>query len=1641
MSTGQGRSWRPEKTRRARESRRMQILAVCVFLTALVSVVAWLVIGSGVPVLHFVLVTADSFESDATGITPLPSGSAEINRERLRTLAQRYHDANPERVGAPGDASSLADLAAGLPHPSGESLVIYCSSEAWCAPDENSNGSQLVVFLPGKAASQPIAFSVVLEQLAKRKPAQTVLLLELTGRRPGLATGLLSDDVPTLIRRETEAAGIQGLTVICACDLGERSWEYVADATASASDSKAAPGNSELQIPNPLPEFQGTAFGHFVAEAFANGKCGTPAELSQFLKSEVHTWVNGRFGETQTVWSVSADRTAAQAELLQRAVLGKDPTASKSVAATTKDAATAGTAPSPAVKDGSKQGIDGAIPADSAAPVIDDRPVARLAKLNARRVEIARSTTAPALMPVDWIRLQTELSSAEQLVMNGNRKEFDRLHDASLKPNLERIAREESGLAATEGLQPVRDWLSAGVQVTPEEAALFQDTIDEFKVEPGKTPSLRLPPQLRNPGRARQAFLSSLMKDLKEQSLSILEAPADDRAKRIQERVNVLRNLSANGWVPEEFPEQMSTMREVLRGEDSVWLATAMKPLVKLLELRQQALQLAAATNSGGSLLRRESWRQMGPEVDRILMTLHAAERWLSVGPAGAELAADRLNSAESALNQLRQQADQRQRLTAVRDAQRFELPQLLQYLALRLEDVPLPTEELNAACRMAATALNGDVDASEFPDGQLDAIGFTRPHIVAMFALTRDFSRPGQDVSDEDEGHWRLLQSYADDRMKTPLSATERWQLLSVPTLADRTSLLRGLSQVAPGYAAGAQHESSHSGIWLSFWSLRLVESIAPGSDVKPSWQQWSNLVNAVADAKASEVPMLRAVLAQSLRSRWSNAMLQLQRTDSSEVFPSPSEIRSLIAKDVERRLAATGSDNRLLYSGLLRTLAENAPPAAVSVITAARADLELTSANTASASVRVSHATKLYVLNDGVALANPDTQTERNWSHLKIDAVSAEEMTLQLQMRETPTHPKPVTIVAVNEHGAVTATMSLMLHPPAETVWEVEVVQVLEGNPAGIDVELEVPNLTTRRLRLLPSTLDAVTKMHVPTALKFRLKQTRGSARKVGVQLFHADGKPFWTKSEILDIAVGEDTVELPLRQPVQAQPAVPAAASAPPAATVLDFSRGLIIEITPENLLRRVTSRITVIPEFAEPEQFVRWPVPGYNSATSELRIRADRADINDASALQPAKLPVEVVLSDRLSQYVIPGEAPSVPSLPANGHTFTIRFRPEVEEVLGEDGIEFGLSLAGIPHAWWWKLSDGVQTPIDGDTPQIRTFLKVANPAEVKLVAGVPELMLGEGWQKAQLQPSVFLHGGEFDSGGWKLSLNFQRQGTDGRDPATEMPFDVTNRFVEKVTVTPGENNAWLFSTTTEPWMSPPIDPTLRLQNGRYDLIASLRQIDTGAEPVEWPVAFVLDDTGPKLTKFETALPRTKVTEVLRGTIVVTDEESGVKAIRVGLLPDMLEPLTITPGTKVQAEFELDAAKGFPPLLQKETDNALDVSLYIEAENLAGKTTPIKKSVTIYLPGKAGKMEDAPPGGIEVTFNSGTAYVVSVKGPKGKLEPKTGVGSVVFAGLPVGEYDVEWKTDGQGKNAGSQKKVKVSSDKTTTVVGKK
>ena len=1544
---------------------------------------------------------------------------------------------------------SLSDFAAGLPYPSGESLVIYCSTEAWCVPDEDHAEKTVIEFLPAKALDTPILFSAVLAKLAERQPAQTVLLLEVTGRRPGLATGSLSDDLSAQIRTEVEAAKIPGLTVICACDHGERSWEYIADAAAEGNDSSSASGTVTPLVSRPLPEFQGTAFGHFLAQAFANGKSGTPKELSQFLKSEVQTWVKGRFAETQSVWMVPADGNAAQQELLKRAVLAKDRVTSTSGTVAGKDVATGDTAQSATGQDDSKQAADSKPTGDSPASLIDDRPAARMEKLNTRRDEIRSSGTAPALMPAEWIQLQTELLSAEQLVMNGDRQEFDRLHDVSLKPMLDQISLKTNSLAAAEDLQPVRDWLSAGVQVTPEEAAYFRRVFDDFVVEPGKAPPF--PSELRDPGRARQAFVSSLMKDLKKQSLSIADASVEERAGRVAARVNLLKNLAAGGWKPEEFPEQLSTMREVFSGTDSAWLVTAIKPLVRLLDLRQKALQLSAGIGTNGAPVRREVWQQVAPTIDRILMTLHTAERWLCIGAAGAELAEDRLNSAEESLSQLLQQTNQQQRLTAIQDAQRYELPYLIQYLALLQEEVAFTQEELNAARNMAASALNGTVDASEFPGGQLDAIEFTRAHVDAMFALTRDFSKPKQSVSDADEDRWKLLKSYADDRIKLPLSATEQWQLLSVPALADRARLLNGMTQTpASRTAADIPEESSRSGIWLSFWSLRLVEAIAPSSDPNLLWQHWSDLVNAAADGKTEEFPVLRAVLAQALRARWSDAMQQLKRTDSSEVFPPTSEITSMVAKEVQRRLAATIPDNRLLYAGLLRTLSPGTSVEARSVITAVSPDVDLTSENTASASVQVSHASELYVLNEGVVLSNPDTQTERNWSHLKVDSVSAENVTLEFRLREMPTRPKPVTIVAVNEHGAVTASTSVTLHPPAETSWEIEVVQVLERNPAGIRMDLEVPNPTTRRLRLLPSTLDAVTKTDAPTALRFRLKQQRGASQKIRVQLFHAeDGKAFWPNPAILEFPDGVNTIDLPLRIPATTVATAPPAAATPspePAPTALDISRGLTIEITPLDLRKEVTSRITILPEFAVPEQFVQLPKPHYDPDTNTLLIRVDRAADDKASALQPAKLPVEVVLSDTLSQYLMPGVAVSVPDLSAEGHTFIIRFKREVEQAAGNDALEFGLSVAGIPHAWWWKLSDGVLTPLDGDVPRVRTLLKVLDDSEVKPVVGAPTLMLGEGWQKAKLRPSVFLHGGRFDSGDWRLSLRCQRRSTDGRDPDMELPFVVTKRFVETVKVAPGENGAWLFSTTTEPYSLPSFVPVkFGIQNGGYDLIASLRRIDAGEDPVEGSVAFVVDDSGPQLASFRTDQPRTKVNDVLRGTIVVTDAESGVKAIRVGLVPDMLEPLTIIAGkNEVTARFELDTSKVefLKALEQKEIDNPQAVTLFIEADNFAGtKQPPFKKTVTIYLPGKAGPMKELPPGGIEVKFNSITAYVVSLNGPKGKLEPKSGVGSIVFVGLPVGEYDVEWKTEGAGQYSGFKKKVKVSSDKTETVVGKK
>ena len=1609
-------------------------------LSLLVGAVAVLVFGTAAPRLRFIVVTEHGFRVDETSLTPLPSGATALNASRLIELAKRLHEADSERFSETETYTSVADFVAETSPASGEKLVIYCAVDALCVAGKESVEKIELELLPAKLSDERIRFSAFLGGIKQRTPSQTVLLLELTGRSPGLASGSVADEIRKQVEQEIDAAGISGLTVICANDKGERSWEYVAAAAAGAGTESADKAS--------LPEgFRGTAFGHFIEQAFVEGKATTAAQLFATLEADVSQWVSGHFGETQTVWMKSPDPQDATKELLSSTKLAE--------AKKTDDQPPAQDVPDskvPADAD-SKSADEKTQTAQSVDSAAEDDPVSRLKKLQARRDAIANQSVIAVLYPVEWLQLHISLLAAERFAMTRNREEFDAMHDDVLRSALKELERDAAERSPTPGQQAADDWIAveSSAEVSAEGAKLLQQTQRDFRVEPAKAPR-ELRDEILENRVLRRALVASVTKDLKGLSKSItLETNLERRASEIQERIFLIENL-ASRWPKEDqdvFPEQLATIKEVLSGQDIEWLAAATTPLDQLLDLRHQTLQLAAGKDPDVKRLRHDQWQKIAPELDEVLRTLHAAERWLCVGPEGKNLAEDRLAKARQTFDKLKQQLAASSRLAKIRDAQRFEIPFLIQYLAMRLEETSLPQAELSAAGNMAANAVEGSLTAGDFPVGQLEPVGFNRDHIEAMFQLTRDFSKPDSEVTESDEGHYRKLHEYVAGRLGDPnsVSASEVLQLLTIPH-PDREKHLQLLTRQHVGVASRPSQASGRSGIWISFWSLRLVHAIEQTSSTESTadWQCWRDLVTAISESK-TDVPARRVAMASLLRSRWIGAMQKLKSFHDSEEFVPENEILTILSKDVSRRVRATPLENRSLYSRIQQALPEEKASQDGVSIAVLNPDDEVSSDDfRVTIRVRVSDVAELFVTNqnDAIDLTNAKAGKDGNWFSVPVDASSETDVSLDLMLRKAPLAPTPLTIVAVDKHGAAVRRVTTRLMPPADNSWEIEVWQVKEGQPERQITLQQMQSENSLRLRLLPSTLDPMTQMDVPSQLKLRLRRTKGISKSVRIRAVHAGSTAVaWSLPEPLVFPDGETVVDIPYQSPA----APPAEGAAPiTIQSAPEISRGLLFEITPdglpEDLSRRVTSQISITPRLLGPEDVLLRPEPKYDPAEDVLVIPLVRAPYDDAAGLWPTKLPADVELSPKLQQCLMLPEARfTTPTLNADGYTFRSPFRSsEIRKILSKDGLEFGVSVAGVPHGWWWTLVDGVPRLLEGDRAQVRTFLSVDNAAEVKLAATAPNLLLGENWDKAKLTARVFIHGGQFDEG-WKLQLYFLRQGTEDRLLVRDTPFEVRNRRVETVRITAGANGVWQFSTATEPYVVSAFTLGQKpVQDGTYDLNAELARSGAPEAPITSGVRFTLDKTGPTLSAENVKLSQspTDIDGELKGTIQVIDQESEVIAVQVWLNPEMKVPLLITPGKQVKAEFTLDSSHGFP-MLPPDTgkDEKKTAMLSIEAKNQAGGTTLILKSVTFFRPGKPAPMVMVP-GTIVVNLKAGDKYDVSVTGKddSGKAVMRQAPGSegVAMFELPPGNYTVKWKPK-IGSVSGKQE-VRLKSNETVT-----
>ena len=106
-----------------------------------------------------------------------------------------------------------------------------------------------------------------------------------------------------------------------------------------------------------------------------------------------------------------------------------------------------------------------------------------------------------------------------------------------------------------------------------------------------------------------------------------------------------------------------------------------------------------------------------------------------------------------------------------------------------------------------------------------------------------------------------------------------------------------------------------------------------------------------------------------------------------------------------------------------------------------------------------------------------------------------------------------------------------------------------------------------------------------------------------------------------------------------------------------------------------------------------------------------------------------------------------------------------------------------------------------------------------------------------------------------------------------------------------------------------------------------------------------------------------------------------------------------------------------SEGFPKIQRTSQLEEAEGTLFVKVTNKAGLVTTEKKRITfVSKPLAMAEAESAPakPGAVSFTWKTKTPYTVSLVGKNGFKKVATGTGSVEFADVPPGSYNLEWNT---------------------------
>lgn len=1571
---GDNRGWRAGRKGARKKSAKPNVAGIIIALLLLFGVLVWAIWPHPVADVYFLVLQGDT------------------SAARDENLGVRNATAVADQVEVAAVFSKLAEQ---VPYVRGASSLSYSELKTLPSAEIVGKGGIVVAYLNAMVNVNPaeeppnlllhfglerdsFSFAEFIETLIDAGPKEIVLLLEISQERPDWMGGRLANDGPALVQEAVaklrENHPELKLSVITSTASLHDSYPYMSTAQ---GDVTGEDGKVETSI-------YGSAFGHAVAELFRSGEVRTVSDLHAQLQSKVAKYVEETFRGVQVpqFYSTYEPNPEEPVEIFHE---------SQSIAVAEPAESSEGESAEEASPEKSKE--EGAEPKELT-------PAEQLAELRGQVDQLIRQPGKQTVKIGEYRELVALVSFAQYCLDHDQVDAFLDTFDQG-KRRLQQIQSSVDSSTETQAEQDLVAWVQPVDLTLSEDSTFFDDLL--LLVNDGDE---RRSPQLlemsRSPDFAQKLTASFLAFCRK--MLTDVQDPSPDAAARWE---GSLQNLKAaiprltkkSGWSDADWPHQVILADDLMRNGPVDWDANQAAAFCRLLLLRSEAMQLAGGWQRNGvDRVEKAAFRSIQNNLDQLLKSSLAAERWFMMGQKGAGLVEQYLTQAEKSFNAAQEQLQNERRRLEFFDRHRLSVLEVVKLIALEHDAILLTPREVDSLSKLEVAQLINFVP-EYFPQASFSG-AVTRQRVADLLQLTN--------ALDEN----------------TPQQVVRNTEVA--------LSRLNGAGSSAPKIRDEFVRNPVHQGIWLGFWSIRCLQAIDGELEATPLFLAWKELVTAISkgdDVSLGVVAAKRERLTQLLAEAWD----QVGEKPLFEFeFPEQQSVQKLVGTDLHLHAQRAGGRYVGRLAGVVNKLRAGTDPARLRV-----RDAELLlQGDVCQLQLDAKAGTQVYFWSEGLRLEQSGIENVQGWQRV---STVGNELTLQATPQFSGT--AEAVLAAVNEFGIIEDLQRV----PVRAKFEVQGwnLRFRSGTIALNETDFANEGALQKLIELPPNTGDA------PLPLTVELVRPEGAfvdTVLVNIAPLKENGDPeamLWPAFQKLSL--GNETRAVPL--PLVPLPPEGAEAPAEAAQNPLKFSlsNGMAVFVRPEDRKEGTADVVLkVFPRFVDPvTDYVEISEPQYDRSKDQFSVGLKRRSGIPPRVFPPQAIEAEMSFSRKLDRYRIgaPTEPPpkSPEILEGAEQKMVVTFSPQIYDALRDtdaggsaEGMEIGLSLAGMDDAIKWRLGRSLEFERigyrrnqgfsdAGDAVEIRLGMDVQNSPEDGVLTHDlnGDLVLDGNWRKARLNLPVQIFGLRVQSVTPKfLELQTKLYKGGSSEPTLLPPQRVRDAYDREVTASPGEGTEWLISTRSRSYGSYDVNlaENYTFPEGRHRLEATLIDLNL-REVALYETTLVFEGSAPKVIPRAANAKQTLVTQNYVGEVLVHDPQTGIAAVRVGLAEDALVdvPLKNEQGSfrEFPVKFEVDKAN-FPELEVKDKDVRQQVELIVVVENGVGKTTQLKQKISVVQPAMNMNDSNSPKvGNVLVKFGSRSAFDVVMKGPAGEESRMKVEDSVEFKDLPEGQYTFEWK----------------------------